>query len=160
MLAIRVISRPLALILSELRRRNPSNPQYERLLSEIGNPAFAQPITSTNRFQATPSVQNLLGGGKTTNSPVLTSQSNSSALIYSQCLTYLIPGEGAAPRDIDRPPVNQWGDMGLPELVDFDFEDIDKVGATELKKIKKMKDDLRKAIRLRKDAEFAESNVY
>ena len=32
-------------ILFELRRRNPTNPQYDRLLSELGNPAFAQPTT-------------------------------------------------------------------------------------------------------------------
>ena len=31
------------LILLELRRRNPANPQYERLLSELGNSVFAQP---------------------------------------------------------------------------------------------------------------------
>ncbi|MEL0120946.1 MAG: hypothetical protein VXB01_18575, partial [Opitutae bacterium] len=98
-------------------------------------------------------------GGETSQSPVLTPSSNSGALPTPSASPTLIPGEGAAPQ-LTPPPLTSGGDMGLPDLVDFDFEDIDKVGATELKsKIKKMKDDLRKAIRLRKDAEFAEANV-
>ena len=50
--------------------------------------------------------------------------------------------------------------MPLPSLDDFDFEDIDKVGATELKEqIKKIVTISKTAIRLRKNAEFAEANV-
>ena len=71
----------------------------------------------------------------------------------------LIPGEGASPVGLP-PAVSDLGDTPLPSLDDFDFENIDKVGAKELKnKLKKARDDLKTAIRLRKSAEFAEANV-
>ena len=153
------------LILLELRRRNPANPQYERLLSELGNSAFAQPSPPpsfpTPVPEATPSstVQDLLGVNQPAQPPALTPGGDPVEQPEGSALPTLIPGEGAAPVATLPAPVGD-GDLSLPSLDDFDFDSIDKVGAKELKnKLKKAREDLKQAIRLRKNAEFAESNV-
>ena len=75
-------------------------------------------------------------------------------------LPTLIPGEGAAPVGTLPAPAGD-GDLSYLGLDDFDFDSIDKVGAKELqnKLQEKAREDLKQAIRLRKNAEFAESNV-
>ena len=154
--------RTARVLLQELKRRDPANAQYDRMLRELGNPAFTQPPVAPAMPSTTPgtTVQDLLGGTAPVQPPANFTPAGSPIEQPEGTATpTLIPGEGPAPVGAV-PPAAIGMDATLPDLEGFDFDNLDKLGTKELKgKIKKAREDLKQAVRFRKSGEFADANV-
>jgi len=145
--------------LQQLVKRDPSNPQYQRLLREL--PVFARfPSTAMPATSAGTSIQDLLGApGSGTSPPIrLTAGGIPFEEVEGGSVPTVIPGEGTG----FAPIVPAGVDPGMVDLDEFDLnlDDLGKAGLKGLKdKIRKSREDLKQAIRLRKDGDFAEANV-
>ena len=142
--------------LQQLIKRDPTNPQYQRLLREL--PAFAQSSSPSTPSTGT-SLQDLLGAPAVTTSPITVAPGG---IPFEEgeggSVPSVIPGEGTG----TAPIIPTGVDPGMIDLDDFDLNlnDLGKAGLKGLKeKIRKSREDFKQAVRLRKDGEFAEANV-